>query len=74
MKKFVYALFAISIVTMIFTNIYAATLTNSTLIVNPYNDTSEIVDNTMDSLSVGIIVGSIVILSGVIFFYLIPKE
>lgn len=74
MKKFVYTLFAISIVTMIFTNIYATTLTNSTLIVNPYNDTSEIVDNTMDSLSVGIIVGSIVILAGVIFFYLIPKE
>lgn len=74
MKKLVYALFVISIVTMIFTNIYATTFTNSTLIVNPYNDTSEIVDNTMDSLSVGIIVGSIVILAGVIFFYLIPKE
>lgn len=74
MKKFIYALLAVLLVITAFTNVYATRLTNSTLMVTPYSDTSDVMDSTMDSLSVGIIVASIVIFAGVVFFYLIPKE
>lgn len=59
---------------MLFSNIYATNLNNSTVMVEPYNDTTEVVENTLDSLSVGIIVASIVIIAGVAFFYMIPKD
>ena len=78
LKKFLYAVVIFSTVVFLFTNIYAITLTNSTpsdtLMVNPYNDSFTDMNKTFDSLSVGIIVASILIVVGVIFFYLIPKE
>lgn len=74
MKKVIYTLLTIFLVTMLFTNIYAANLNNSTIMVAPYNESSEVVENTLDSLSVGIIVASVIIIAGVAFFYLLPKD
>lgn len=74
MKKFLYTLAILSVVIFSFTNIYATNMTNSTPNIAPYNDTAPTMDNTFDSLSVGIIVASILIVIGVVFFYLIPKE
>lgn len=78
MKKVVTLLFLFAMVTFLFTNLYATNLNNSTIIVNPYSETvsniDETMDNTFDTLSIGIIVASIVIIAGVAFFYFIPKE
>ena len=78
MKKILCALAILSLVVFSYINIYATSLIsntpNDTLTVNPYYDTNPSMTNTFDSLSVGIVVASIVIIVGVIFFYLIPKE
>ncbi len=78
MKKIITLLFIFTIINFCFTNTYATNLTNSTLIVNPYSEiisnTDEPMDKMFDTLTIGIIVASIVIIAGVAFFYLIPKE
>ncbi len=74
MKKFLYTLAILSVVIFSFTNIYATNLTNSTPNITPYSDNAPAMNNTFDSLSIGIIVASILIIVGVVFFYLIPKE
>lgn len=78
MRKVITLLFLFAMVTLLFTNLYATNLNNSTIIVNPYSETvsniDETMDNTFDTLSIGIIVASIVIMAGVAFFYFIPKE
>lgn len=77
MKKIITMLFILAVICFCFTNIYATNLNNNTNTVNiynEYNDTTETMDNVFDTLSIGIIVASVVIIAGVVFFYLIPKE
>jgi len=38
------------------------------------DDNDSVMENVVDGLSVGIIVASVVIIAGVIFYYLIPKK
>lgn len=77
MKKVITLLFAFTIISLFFTNIYATDLNNTTIIVNPYSENfydTNSTDNVFDALSVGIVVASIMIIAGVSFFYLIPKD
>lgn len=70
-------LFILTVICFCFTNIYATNFNNSTETINIYNEydeTTETMDNVFDTLSIGIIVASVVIIAGVVFFYLIPKE
>lgn len=76
MKKIITMLFILAVICFCFTNIYATDFNNSTEIINIYNEynATKITDNVFDTLSIGIIVASVVIIAGVVFFYLIPKE